>query len=454
MCIKIINDKIVLVSLFLIILLGSFLRIQNILHKEFWYDEAFTALMIDNNFVDILHLSKLDVHPPLYYLLLKVWSSVAGTSEFALRLPSVLFGLLLIPLAYMLAVHVTENKKAGLFSALIISVNPFLIIYSRETRSYSFLTFLTILILIFVFRVLKNKKNFDAVVLSLLLPMMFLTHYITIFGIPVFIAILLLNKKGVKILLPLIVTVIFWFTPTLMNLNKDTVGFDWIPQFSLIRIPQSIHTFILGSNINQHSLLPPSNPFPLNDTLVSIIVFICVAVLIGLSVPSKKEKLLIGSALIPIILVALTSKCLGKHLYVERFLIGYGTLLLVYCGVALSNLGKKGVLIACFYVLISMFEVLSYKPTNVGYKEFAKLIDYLNKTVVMADATQFITIKYYSNKVKLQEGNWDGWVVIKDTDIFKKSESIESFYLVDTGPLGDWKPALIQNGFYFYEWEN
>ena len=32
-----------------------------------------------------------DFHPPLYYLVLKAWSSVFGYSEFSLRLPSVIF---------------------------------------------------------------------------------------------------------------------------------------------------------------------------------------------------------------------------------------------------------------------------------------------------------------------------------------------------------------------------
>src|SRR5438477_1105040 len=54
-----------------------------------WHDESYTATLIESNYGDIVHRTALDVHPPLYYLVLKAWSSVFGSSVVDLRLFSV-----------------------------------------------------------------------------------------------------------------------------------------------------------------------------------------------------------------------------------------------------------------------------------------------------------------------------------------------------------------------------
>src|SRR5215510_4982778 len=102
----------------LIILFG--LVLSGIERDSFWLDEGWTAWTIRDEVRDIdswrdairfirdsvfttFERVRSDVHPPLYFLLLDGWSLVAGDSQFALRLPSVLMGILALAGVYAVA---------------------------------------------------------------------------------------------------------------------------------------------------------------------------------------------------------------------------------------------------------------------------------------------------------------------------------------------------------------
>ena len=108
-----------------------------------WFDEAFSAYIIRFNFAEIWHYTSVDVHPPLYYFLLKIWSVFFGSSDFALRSLSVFFGFLTIILAYFLVKRL-YNKKIALLAISFLAISPMLIRYSQEARMYTMVAFLSI----------------------------------------------------------------------------------------------------------------------------------------------------------------------------------------------------------------------------------------------------------------------------------------------------------------------
>jgi hypothetical protein len=77
-----------------------------------------------------------DIHPPLYYLLLHEWMPLAGRGEYAVRFPSVLLGLLLVLALYKLGSSVA-GRLAGFASAAVGAAAPFYIAYSQEARMYA-----------------------------------------------------------------------------------------------------------------------------------------------------------------------------------------------------------------------------------------------------------------------------------------------------------------------------
>ncbi|MBK8987831.1 MAG: glycosyltransferase family 39 protein [Chloroflexi bacterium] len=105
-----------------------------------WRDELFSVFATLAPFEETLgHLIRDRVHPPLYYLLLFLWVKL-GYSEFILRLFSVVWGVLTIPVLYRLAKRV-GGHTVGLIGAFLLAVSPFHIWFSQEVRMHTLVVF-------------------------------------------------------------------------------------------------------------------------------------------------------------------------------------------------------------------------------------------------------------------------------------------------------------------------
>jgi mannosyltransferase len=122
--------------LVLIILLGFTLRNYGLGHHSLWYDETVSAYLAGQPVAALVAHTARDIHPPGYYLLLRGWTMLAGSDEFALAYLSLLFGLLLIPLTARLA-HYLFGWRPALWAALLVAVSPYNIWYSQEVRMYT-----------------------------------------------------------------------------------------------------------------------------------------------------------------------------------------------------------------------------------------------------------------------------------------------------------------------------
>jgi len=69
------------------------------------HDEAFSWRLTEYSVGELVQRTGADVHPPLYYVLLKGWCAVFGDSLGALRGLSVVFGLLAIVMVYGVGVE-------------------------------------------------------------------------------------------------------------------------------------------------------------------------------------------------------------------------------------------------------------------------------------------------------------------------------------------------------------
>ncbi|RJQ15118.1 MAG: hypothetical protein C4560_10950 [Nitrospiraceae bacterium] len=140
----------------LILAAGSLLRTYELSGQSIWLDEAVSIYHSRQNITHIISLQ--DPTPPLYYALLHFWTRLAGTSEFSVRMLSVLFGTASIFIIYLSASH-TFNRRAGLYSALLISFSPLHIYFSQEARTYSLLFALTLLSMYFYSRLTSAASS-------------------------------------------------------------------------------------------------------------------------------------------------------------------------------------------------------------------------------------------------------------------------------------------------------
>lgn len=85
--------------LIIVLLLAFWSRIYRIDHQSFWNDEGNSASLSSRSVALIIEGTASDVHPPLYYLILRAWWPLAGRSDFTLRMVSAVAGLIQVRLS-------------------------------------------------------------------------------------------------------------------------------------------------------------------------------------------------------------------------------------------------------------------------------------------------------------------------------------------------------------------
>jgi len=126
-----------------LIVLAAVIRIIVIDNQSFWWDEALTAYEARAPFGSMVNtVLHVETTPPLYFVVIWVWAHLFGTGEIALRSVSALAGVALVPIAYLSARELV-SRQAGVLAAAFVALNPFMIWYSQEARSYMLLAALT-----------------------------------------------------------------------------------------------------------------------------------------------------------------------------------------------------------------------------------------------------------------------------------------------------------------------
>lgn len=126
-------------------LMGLALRL--LITRSLWIDEATSVRQAREPFAEMLRdLSNGDIHPPLHHIVLWVDLRLFGTSELAVRMPSIILGTLLIPLMYLVGRDLYD-RRTGLTVAALSVLAPQAVWYSQEARMYIFFMVLATLAL-------------------------------------------------------------------------------------------------------------------------------------------------------------------------------------------------------------------------------------------------------------------------------------------------------------------
>ena len=127
-------------ALAVITVVGAILRLIGLNDQSYWLDEGASLdyVQVHNSAWSII--SSLahggDNHPPLHFLTLFFMNQLFDvTNEAAMRFPSVVASVTLIPAAWMLATVVAPRWRW--LAASLVAVSPFLIWYAQEARMYA-----------------------------------------------------------------------------------------------------------------------------------------------------------------------------------------------------------------------------------------------------------------------------------------------------------------------------
>lgn len=154
--------------MFFVLFFAFFIRLIN-LNQSLWLDEAVVAKVVQTIplFRIPFEFSPGDFHPPLYYLFMSVWSTIFGTSEIALRMPSVIFSLIAGWYVYKIG-ELIKNKTVGLWSAAFFLFNPLIVYYSQEARMYMMVVMLLSVALFYFIQLIKGAESRKLKVKSLI----------------------------------------------------------------------------------------------------------------------------------------------------------------------------------------------------------------------------------------------------------------------------------------------
>lgn len=222
-----------------IVLLAAFLRLGGLGTRSLWLDEAATWDTVNGSFGHMLRgLVNHEATPPLSYVYEWLGVKAFGTSEFALRLPSALVGIALVPVVYV-AGRDLAGRRAGLIAALLAACNPFLVWHSQDARSYSLL----VLFVAGTIAALAGERLWwwAAMAIGALL-----SHYFALFVL-VPEAAWLLRSRGRAAWAPVAVAAAPLIPLAVLALSQPNEGASWIAGSSIInRIVQVPAGYIVG----------------------------------------------------------------------------------------------------------------------------------------------------------------------------------------------------------------
>jgi 4-amino-4-deoxy-L-arabinose transferase-like glycosyltransferase len=138
------------------------------------------GIVHDRGLGDVLHVVRAtEKTPPLHFVL--AWGSARlGDPTLWIRLPSLLAGTALVPLAYRLG-RDTVGRRPGLIAAAIVALAPFALFYATEARAYALVAFLAAVSTICLLRALDTGRiAWWAAYVAAVLAVAY-THYAGIF---------------------------------------------------------------------------------------------------------------------------------------------------------------------------------------------------------------------------------------------------------------------------------
>ncbi len=246
------KENIITLSLIITLIIGTFLRFKGLTFQSHWADELFAAStsMPKNSFWTMYQLTVNDVNPPLYQTILWIWYHIFGFTEYAGRSLVALFGSLGIFAVYLLGKEFF-NKEVGLYAAMIVATNQFLIFHSQDIRAYSFFFLLTTMSYLYLMKVINNYSKQNYFLYLLFTLAMVYTHYFSFFVLAtqVFVFVFYFTKKNRKRLFTLASITAVVITASLLPLAQyilttADIQETWIPKPSTLFLIKYINTYV------------------------------------------------------------------------------------------------------------------------------------------------------------------------------------------------------------------
>lgn len=331
------------IALWLLILAFGGIYLSLCFNNNIWTDEGFTIDLLRNckTFRDVCDFTAADVHPPLYYLILKVFTDRLGIHLLLIKILSI------VPMltTMMLAPTVIRKEfgfRTALFFILILGTLPCTMEYAVQARMYTWAILFVTLCGLSAYRIATRNKRIDWLGYLLGGVCAAYTHYFAftaVLWIYGFLFLYLLSWKRKQLLKWLVATVLslIAYLPWLTRMAgqvKGVSGSYWIAEIDG-KVLLSYFPWIVNTNL----------PYV---TAVMGVIFSIALVLVIYQMKRKKgfdgkiTAALFG-LLIPV-LVVVTGVVLSKlirPIFIIRYIMPSIGLLCLFLAIAFSYLETK-----------------------------------------------------------------------------------------------------------------
>ena len=318
-------------------LLAFAVRLFHLDFQSLWRDEV-DAVLFAGRSLDALLATFTSVgdNGPLYFLTLRLWMDLAGSTEFAIRFPSAVAGVVAVLVTYQLGREVV-GWRVGLIAAVLMAVSPYHIWYSQEAKMYALASLLAPLSLLALARAISRGSRRSLVAwLGMMVAFLYVHLFALVVALVAGVWALLLGgrRRSIVILgvcligLVLALPVLRWLIPAALTPAETGYG-----RFTLLQMVETLlRSFSMG-------LRPAAGTAPLLPALL----------LLGLGAvplvwrskrtwwpPARGVLLLLLYLALPVLTVWLISQ--WRPVFTDRYLIIIlpAFYLMVACGVVVA----------------------------------------------------------------------------------------------------------------------
>lgn len=420
--------RIALGLLVLIVLLGVGLRSYHLTARSLWFDEAFSWRLSQFPIPELLDRDAQDVHPPLYYILLKVWTTVFGASLLALRSFSVFLAALTIAFCYLFVSYAFSSRRLGLLAALLIAIAGFQIQFSWEARMYTLGTALALLSMWALLHALRQTTSrvWWWIAYGTITAAFLYTHYYAVFSVAAQVLFLVGYMIGATrgrigellqwrlswhVLLSWVVTAILFlpWLPIFFRQTKQVQASFWILPLDRWSLPDTFYRMFLPTvGYLDHSgwrlavyLLP-----------IFAMGMLWIALLLRTHYAKDTQRhalwLVVLSGLLPFVLSTLFSLLNSQSVYQDRFFVFAHLFVLIAVAYALDSIRwrvPRIAFVAAGAVVLLYADVTYWQALNILAKPGAHAAAQAvfaqrttNEPVVVSSPFAFFAIDHYATE--------------------------------------------------------
>ncbi|RMT87439.1 hypothetical protein ALP39_04156 [Pseudomonas marginalis pv. marginalis] len=393
--------------------LAMALRFYGLTAAAIWGDEGSSLLLSEYALDDLWFHAAHDVHPPLYFFMLRGWIELFGDTIWSIRSMSAIPGVAVVGLGIWLTRQLS-NQRAAVLAGILLALMPTAVRYSQEVRMYALLgVWLLGATLALVYWVRQPGRTRYPAMYVLLMCAGFYTHYFTALCVLVhwaWLGVLCTSQPaGQRLILSrrwwlANVAIVLLYLPWLPNLldlvqhvDQLKVGGDigWEAPVDLFSVPSMIWQFVL-----QDEGLDLWRP------LFWLFPLLLIAVM-GVTAwrdrePDRPAVLLALFFLLPLLLVYGVSFI--SPVFIERYLTVYALALPMLVAVAIDRLPSRLVWLgAALVVLLVGVELVGLKNNFAvaEHDQFNVPVEFVNRNyqeddrIVLSDMMWYLSYVYY-----------------------------------------------------------